>query len=102
MVNAEWYVNLCPSKVFEAWSARRPNNGTRGLLPHHDNVSAHTAATALNYLEANRVQLVTQTPVFPGFSPLWFLFAPSSEAAVEGEAVSGRRRCSSRFRGRDF
>ena len=70
MVNAEWYVNLCPSKVFEAWSARRPNNGTRGLLPHHDNVSAHTAATALNYLEANRVQLVTQTPVFPGFSPL--------------------------------
>ena len=35
--NAEWYVNICLPKVFEAWTVRRPNNGTQGLLLHHDN-----------------------------------------------------------------
>ena len=65
-VKAEWYINVCVPSVFEAWSARRLNNGTRGLLPHHDNASAHTAAGTLDYLEANHVQLVTHTPYSPG------------------------------------
>ena len=41
-------------------------------------------------------------PVFPGLSPLWFLSVFWSEAAVEGEVGSGRRRCWGLFRGRDF
>ena len=57
--NAEWYINICLPKVFEAWTAHRPNNGTHGLLLHHDDVSAHAAVATLDYLEANRVQLVT-------------------------------------------
>ena len=64
MVNAEWYVNLCPSKVFEAWSARRPNDGGRCLLLDHYNASDHTAAATLDHQEANRVELVTQTPSY--------------------------------------
>ena len=69
-VSAEWYINICLSKVFEAWCARSPYNDTRGLLLNHDNASAHTAATTLDYLETNCVQLVTQNPEFPGLSPL--------------------------------
>ena len=50
----------------------------------------------------HRVQLVTQTPYFLGVAPCDFFSVPSSEAAVGGETVSGRRRCSSLLRGRDF
>ena len=81
---------------------KKKKKGTHGLLPHHGNVSVHNAAVTLDYLEANRVQLVIQTPYSPGIAPRDFFYVPSSEAAVEGEAVSGRRRCSSPFRGGDF
>ena len=64
-VNAESYISMCLPRVFEAWSARRPNSGTSGLLFHHDNASAPTADAALDYLEANPVQLVAQTPYSP-------------------------------------
>ena len=59
--DAEWYSNIRLPKVFEAWTARRPNDGTLSLLLHHDNESSHTAFATLDYLEANRVQLVIQT-----------------------------------------
>ena len=65
-VNAEWYINICLPKVFEAWSARRPNNGTRCPLLHHNNESANTATATLDYLEAYRVPLVTQTSYSSG------------------------------------
>ena len=65
-VNAEWCMNSRLPKVFEAWSARRQNNGNHGLLLHHDNAIAYTVAATLDHLEANRVQLVTQTPYSPG------------------------------------
>ena len=51
IINDEWNINLC--------------------LP---NESALTAPT-LNYLEANRIQLVIQAPYFPGLAPCgFFLF----------------------------
>ena len=39
-VNAEWCINTCQPEFLEAWSARRPDNGTRGLLLHHRNANA--------------------------------------------------------------
>ena len=92
----------CQLKIFEVWSACLPDSGTYGLLLHHDNASAHTAVATLNYLEENPLSWSSTHPVFPGLSPLWFLFVLSSEATFEGEAVWGRRRCSSLLRGRDF
>ena len=68
--NAEWNINICLPTVFEAWTARHPNNDAHGLLLHHDNASAHTAAATLDYLQANRIQLVTKTTFSPGLSPL--------------------------------
>ena len=49
--------------VFEAWIVGRPNNDTRGLLLDYDNSSALIAAATLDYLEANPVQVITQTRI---------------------------------------
>ena len=49
--------------VFEAWIVGRPNNDTRGLLLDYDNSSALIAAATPDYLEANPVQVITQTRV---------------------------------------
>ena len=61
-VTADWYVNHSLPKIFQAWCRRRPEMGVRGLLLHHDNASAHTAAVTLDFLAANDVQLVTHPP----------------------------------------
>ena len=74
-VTADWYVNHCLPKVFQAWCERRPRTGVRGLLFHHDNVSAHTAAVTLYFLAASDVQLVIYPPYSPDLAPCdWFLF----------------------------
>ena len=65
MVTADWYVNHCLLKVFRARCKRRPQTGVRGLLLHHDNAGAHTAAVTLDFLTANDVQLVTHPPYLP-------------------------------------
>ena len=49
-VSADWYVNHCLLKVFQAWCKRRPRTGVRGLLLHHDNASPRTAAVTLDFL----------------------------------------------------
>ena len=54
-VTADWYVNHCVPKVFQAWCTQRPQTGVRGLLLHHDNASAHTAAVTLDFLTASDV-----------------------------------------------
>ena len=74
-VTADWYVNHCLPKVFQAWCTRRPQTGVRGLLLHHDNVSAQSAAVTLDFLAASNVQLVTHPPYSPDLTPCdWFFF----------------------------
>ena len=86
-VMADWYVNLCLPKIFQAWCKRYPRTGTRGLLLnhdnarglllHHDNASGHTAAVTLDFLAASDVQLVTHPPYSPDLVPCdWLLFPP--------------------------
>ena len=75
MVTADWYVNYCLPKIFQAWCKWRPRTGVCGLLLHHDNASMHTAAVTLDFLAANDIQLVTRPPYSPDFAPCdWFLF----------------------------
>ena len=57
-VTADWYVNHCLIKIFQAWCKRCPRTGVRGLLLHHDNASAHTAAVTLQFLAVIDTQLV--------------------------------------------
>ena len=48
-VTADWYVHHRLPKVFKVWCQRRPKTGPRGLILHHDNASAHTAATTVDF-----------------------------------------------------
>ena len=59
--------------------------GVRGLLLHHDNARAHTAAITLDYLATNDIQLVTHPPCSPDLAPCdWFLF-PSIKLQLKGK-----------------
>ena len=88
-VDIEWYINIYLPKVFEAWSGRRPSNGTHGLLFHHDNASAHTAAATLDYLKTNRVQLATRTPCFPRLALCEFFLFIYVEQQLKGKQFQG-------------
>ena len=68
-VTADWYVNYCLPKIFQAWCKWRPRTGVRGLLLHHDNASAHAAAVTLDFLSASDIQLVTRPPSSPDVTP---------------------------------
>ena len=76
-VTADWCVNHSLRKIFQAWCKRRSLTGVCGLLLHHDNASAHTAAETLDFLAASDVQLVTHPPYSPDLVPCdLFLFPP--------------------------
>ena len=80
-VTADWYVNHCLPKIFQAWRKRRPRSGVRGLLLHHDNTSAYTAVVTLDFLAVSDVQLVTHSPYSPDLAPCdWFLFQNAEDA----------------------
>ena len=82
---ADWYVNHFLPTKFQAWCKRRPRSGVRGLLLHHDNASALTAAVTLDFLVASSVQLVTYPSYSPDLAPCdWFLF-PSVKRQLMGK-----------------
>ena len=68
-VTADWYVNHCVPKIFQARCKRRPRTGVRGLLLHHDNASVHTTAVTLDFVAANDFQLVIRPPYSPDLVP---------------------------------
>ena len=69
-VTADWYVNHCLPKIFQAWCKRRPQTGVCCLLLHHDKGSEDTAAITLDFLAGNDVHLV----IHPPYSPERFLY----------------------------
>ena len=72
-------------KIFQAWCKWRPRTGVRGLLLHHDDASADTAAVTLDFLAANDVLLVTHPPYSPDLALCdWFLF-PSVKRQLKGK-----------------
>ena len=99
MVTADWYVNHCLPKVFQAWCTRRSRTGVRGLLLHHDNASAHTTAVTLDFLAASDVQLVTHSPYSPDLAPCdWFLF-PSVKRHLKGKQFQNAEDARAFFKG---
>ena len=61
-VAADWYVNHCLPKIFQAWCKWCSRMGACGLLLHFDNASVHTAAVTLDILAVSDVLLVTHPP----------------------------------------
>ena len=99
MVTADCYVNNSLPKIFQAWCKRRPQTGVRGLLLHHDNASAHTAAVTLDFLAASNVQLVTHPPYSPDLAPCdWFLF-PSIKRQMKGKQFQSAEDARALFEG---
>ena len=88
-VNADWYINNCLPKAFEAWSSRRPKAGIRGLL-HHDNASVHTAAKTLDFLDENSVELESHPPYSPDLAPCDFFLFPTIKEKIRGIRFGNR------------
>ena len=98
-VTADWYVNHCLPKVFQAWCKRHPRTGVRGLLLSHDNARAHTVAVTLDFLAANDVQLVTHPPYSPDLAPCdWFLFL-SAKRQLKGKQFQNAEDAQAFFEG---
>jgi histone-lysine N-methyltransferase SETMAR len=83
-VNAEWYTTKCLPYVFEKIIEKRPKTGIRGLLFHHDNASAHTANRTLDFLETNKVRLLTHPPYSPDLAPCDFFLFPYIKNLLRG------------------
>lgn len=83
-VNADWYVNHCIPQVLDAWRNKRPRTGLRGLLWHHDNASAHTAALTIDFLSENSIQLVTHPAYSPDLAPCDFFLFPTVKEKIRG------------------
>ncbi len=82
-INSEWYTTVCLPEVFSAVAQKRPRTGTRGLLLHHDNATAHTAADTLEFLTEQGVQSVSHPPYSPDLAPCDFLF-PKCKEKIRG------------------
>ena len=100
-VTVDCYANHSLPEVFQARYKRRPRTGVRGLLLHHDNARAYTAAVTLNFLAVNDIQLVTHPPYSPDLADYDF-FVSFRQKAVERKAVSKRKRYPCILRGRHF
>ena len=83
-VNASWYTTVCLPKVFQELRDQRPRTGNRGILLHHDNASAHTAAATLDFLATENVQLVTHPPYSPDLAPCDFWLFPKVKEELRG------------------
>ena len=83
-VNRDWYVNHCIPQVLDAWRNKRPRTGLRGLLWHHDNASAHTAALTIDFLSENSIQLVTHPAYSPDLAPCDFFLFPTVKEKICG------------------
>lgn len=83
-VNANWYTTICLPQVFQAIQQQRPKSGHRGILLHHDNASAHTAAETVEFLTGEGVQLVTHPPYSPDLAPCDFWLFPKVKEQLRG------------------
>lgn len=84
-VTADWYTQRCLPTVFRAWQQRRPATGTRGLLIHHDNASAHTAGRTKDFLATEGVQTLSHPPYSPDLAPCDFFLFPEVKKQLRGQ-----------------
>ena len=81
-VAADWYVDHCFPKVIDASAAQRLDSWPFFL--HHDNASAHTAATTVAFLNESEVQLLPHPPYSPDLSPCDFFLFPEVKKQRKG------------------
>jgi [histone H3]-lysine36 N-dimethyltransferase SETMAR len=84
-VNAEWYSTVCSPAVFAKVTESRPRTGLRGILLHHDNATAHTAARTIDFLNKWKVQLLPHPPYSPDLAPCHFFLFPHLKHQLGGK-----------------
>lgn len=87
-VTAQWYSETCLPAVFEELQKQRPKSGHHGILLHHDNAPAHTAAKTLDFLHEQGVQLVTHPAYSPDLAPCDFYLFPEMKKQLRGKRFS--------------
>lgn len=98
-VTASWYTDVCMPQVLDAWTKKRPRSGTRRLLWHHDNASAHTAAQTLEFLRENQVQLLPHPPYSPDLAPCDYFLFPKIKDKLRGTRFSTMEEARDAFEG---
>ncbi len=84
-VNADWYTEVCLPAVFKALEEERPSGGLRGILLHHDNAPAHTAAKTMDFLHDTGVQLIPHPPYSPDLAPADYFLFPEAKKELRGK-----------------
>lgn len=90
-VTAQWYCEVCLPEVFNKLEEERPTAGLRGILLHHDNAPAHTAAKTLDFLHERGVQLVTHPPYSPDLAPCDFALFPELKKHLRGKRFESEK-----------
>ena len=78
---ADWYVHQCLPQVLHAVRIRRPKSG---IILHHDNAPAHTAAATREFLASEDVQLMSHAPCSPDLAPCDFFLFPHVKKQLPG------------------
>lgn len=82
-VNAQWYCEVCLPQVFQKLEEERPSAGLHGILLHHDNARAHTAARTTDFLHERGVQLVGHPAYSPDLAPCDFFLFPEMKKHLQ-------------------
>ncbi|TND00015.1 MAG: mariner transposase [Bacteroidetes bacterium] len=90
-VTAYWYRRRCLPKVLSGCCKRRPKTALRGLFLHHDNASAHTAKSTVNFLRKRRVKLLSHPPYSPDLVPCNFWLFPKVKKMLRGRRFQSEK-----------
>ena len=81
-VAAKRYIEECLSNVLkQVEKHRRPND----LIMHHDNASSHKATQTMEYLEVQRIELMSHPTCLPDLSPCNFWLFPKVKEQLPGK-----------------
>ena len=84
-VTSEWYTTICLPEVV---SEIRKTNRRRRIILHHDNASSHTAAKTIDYLKAQKVELMSHPPYSPDLAPCDYFLFPHVKNKLRGQRFS--------------
>ncbi len=83
-VTADWYVDHCFPKVFEALKTMRPISRMNTWFFHQDNTPAHRASKTNEFLEKLCIKLLSHPPNSPDLVPPDFGLFPITKRQLKG------------------
>ena len=87
-VSSEWYTTSCLPELIQNVHKMRPEDGTRGLLLHHDNASSHKALKTRKFIEETGFEELSHPPYSPDLAPCDFWLFPRIKKKLKGRVFS--------------